>query len=42
MKLKKKEDKSVDTLFLLRRGNKITMGGDRETKYGAETEKKTI
>jgi hypothetical protein len=40
LKLKNKEDKSVDTLFLLRRGNKITMGGDRETKYGAETEKK--
>ena len=27
-KLKKKEDQSMDTLVLLRRGNKITMGGD--------------
>jgi hypothetical protein len=31
MKLKKKEDLSVDTLFLLRRGNKIPMEGLRET-----------
>ena len=38
MKLKEKEDQNVDTLVLLRRGNKIPMGGDRETKYGAETE----
>jgi hypothetical protein len=42
MKLKKKEDQSMDTLVLLRRGNKIPMGGDTETKYGAETEGKTI
>jgi hypothetical protein len=28
MKLKKKEDQSVDTLVLLRRGNKIPMGGN--------------
>jgi hypothetical protein len=27
MKLKKKEDQSMDTLVLLRRGNKIPMGG---------------
>jgi hypothetical protein len=27
MKLKKKEDQSVDTLILLRRGNKIPMEG---------------
>jgi hypothetical protein len=40
MKLKKKEDQSMDTLVLLRKGNKITMGGDTETKYGAETEGK--
>jgi hypothetical protein len=40
MKLKKKEDKSVDTLVLLRRGNKITMEGVTETKYGVETEGK--
>jgi hypothetical protein len=42
MKLKKKEDQSVDTLVLLRRGNKIPMGGVTETKCGAETEGKTI
>ena len=40
MKLKKKEDQSVDTSILLRRGNKIPMEGD--TKCGAETEGKTI
>jgi hypothetical protein len=33
--LKKKEDQSV---VLLRRENKISMGGDTETKCGAETE----
>jgi hypothetical protein len=38
MKLKKQENQSVDTLVLLRRGNKIPMGGDRETKCGAATE----
>jgi hypothetical protein len=32
MKLKKKEDQSVDTSVLLRRGIKIPMGGDTETK----------
>jgi hypothetical protein len=42
MKLGKKEDKSVDTLFLLRRVNKIPMGGDTETKCGADTEGMTI
>ena len=42
MKLKKKEDQSVDTLLLLRRGNKIPMGGDIETKCEAETEGKDI
>ena len=41
MKLKK-EDKSVDTLVLLRKGNKRPMGGDTETKCGAETEGKAI
>jgi hypothetical protein len=40
MKLKKKEDQCVDTLVLLRRGNKISMGGD--TKYGTETKAKAI
>jgi hypothetical protein len=42
MKLKKKEDHSVDTLVLLRRGIKIPMGGVTETKFGAETEGKAI
>ena len=41
MKLKKKEDQSVDTSVLLRRGIKIPMGGDTETKCGAEIEGKT-
>jgi hypothetical protein len=38
MKLKKKEDQSVDTSILLRRENKIPMGGITETKCGVETE----
>jgi hypothetical protein len=38
MKLKKKEAQSMGTLDLLRRRNKILMGGDTETKCGAETE----
>jgi hypothetical protein len=42
MKLKKKGDQSVDASVLLRRGNKILMGGNTETKCGAETEGKTI
>jgi hypothetical protein len=41
MKLKKKEDQSVDTLFLLRMGNKIPMEGVTETEFGAETEGRT-
>ena len=41
MKLKK-EDQSVDTSVLLRRGNKIPMEGVIETKYGVETEGKDI
>jgi hypothetical protein len=40
MKLKKKEDQSVDTSVLIRRGIKIPMGEDRESKFGAETEGK--
>ena len=32
MKLKKKEDQSVDTLILLRRGNKIPMEGVKESR----------
>jgi hypothetical protein len=35
MKLKKNEDQSVDTLSLLRIGNKTPMEGDTETKFGA-------
>jgi hypothetical protein len=42
MKLKEKEDQSVDTYILLRRGNKITMEGITETKFRAETEGMTI
>jgi hypothetical protein len=38
MKLKKKEGQSVDTLILLRSGNKIPMEGVTETKFVAETE----
>jgi hypothetical protein len=33
MKLKKKEDQSMDVSVLLRRGNKILTGGKTETKY---------
>ena len=36
MKLKKKEDQSVDTSFLLRMGNKIPMEGVTETKFKGE------
>jgi hypothetical protein len=36
MKLKKNEDQSVDTLPLLRIGNKTPMEGATETKFGAE------
>ena len=42
MKLKKKEDQSVDTSIILRRGNKIPMEGVTETKCEAETEGITI
>jgi hypothetical protein len=42
MTLKKKFDQSVDTLFLLRIWNKIHMEGVTETKFGAETEGRTI
>jgi hypothetical protein len=38
MKLKKKEDQSVDTSVPLRRGNKIPMEGVTEIKCGAEIE----
>ena len=42
MMLKKKEEQSMNTLGLLRRGNKIPTEGDTETKGGAESEGKTI
>jgi hypothetical protein len=42
MKLKKNEDQSVDTLPLIRTGNKIPMEGVTETKIGAETKRWTI
>jgi hypothetical protein len=41
MKLKK-EDQSVDSLVLLRRGNKLLMEGNTKAKYGAETKGKVI
>jgi hypothetical protein len=40
MKLMKEEDQSVDTLILLRRGNKIE--GVTKTNFGAETEGMTF
>jgi hypothetical protein len=42
MKLKKKEDQRVDTLLLLRIGNKTPMKGVTETKFGAEMKGWTI
>jgi hypothetical protein len=42
MKLKKNEDQSVDTLPLLRIGNKTSIEGVTETKFGAETKGWTI
>jgi hypothetical protein len=42
MKLKKKEEESVNTLFLFRIRNKIPMEGVTETKIGAEMEGRTI
>jgi hypothetical protein len=38
MKLKKKEDQSVATSFLLRMRNKTLMAGVIETKFRVETE----
>jgi hypothetical protein len=37
MKLKKEENQSVGVLVLLRRGNKILMEENTQTKRGAET-----
>jgi hypothetical protein len=42
MKLKKKEDQRVDTLFLLRIGIKIPMEGVTETKFRDEMEGRTM
>jgi hypothetical protein len=42
MKLKKKEDQSVDSSVILRRGNKILREGNKETKCGAKTEGKAM
>jgi hypothetical protein len=36
MKLKKKEDQSMDTSVLLRRGNKIPMGGHTEKVWSRD------
>jgi hypothetical protein len=41
MKLKK-EDQSLDTLILLRRGNKIPMEEVTETEFRAETKGRSI
>jgi hypothetical protein len=38
MKIKKKEDQTVYTSFLLRTGNKIPLEGVTEKTFGAETE----
>jgi hypothetical protein len=38
----KKEDQTVDTSVILRRGSKIPMEGVTETKFGAEIERRTI
>jgi hypothetical protein len=40
--VEKKEDQSVDTLPLLRIGNKTPMDGVTETKFGAEMKGWTI
>jgi hypothetical protein len=37
LKLKKKENQSVDTSFLLLMGNKILLVGVKTTMFGAET-----
>ena len=42
MKLKKKEEQSVNTSVLLKKGNKIEMGGDTEIKCETETDRITI
>jgi hypothetical protein len=42
MKLRKNDDQSVDTLPLLRIGNKAPMEGVTKTKFGAEMKGWTI
>ena len=42
MKLKKKEDNSVDDSVLLRKQNKIFIGANMETKCGTGTEGRAI
>jgi hypothetical protein len=42
MKFKKNENESMDTLLLLRIGNKTPMEGVTETKIGAEMKGWTI
>jgi hypothetical protein len=42
MKLKKKDGQNVETLFLLRMGNKILKEGITETKFRAEFEETTF
>jgi hypothetical protein len=42
MKLKKKENQSVDTSVLLRSCDKIFMEANTKIKCGAETERKAI
>ena len=42
MKLKKNENQSVDTLPLLRIGNKTATEGVTQTKFGAQTNGWTI
>jgi hypothetical protein len=42
MKLKKKEEQSVDTLPLLKIGNKTPIEGVTETKFGVEMKGWTI
>jgi hypothetical protein len=42
MKLKENEDQSVDTVPLLRIGNKTPREGVTETKFGAEKKGQTI
>jgi hypothetical protein len=41
-KTQEEKDRSVDTLSLLRRGNKIPLEGVTETKCGAEAEGMTM